>query len=943
MSNFKNQRSYSIVRFFLLCLLFISVVSTAILGYFWVSSEYRQFEAEAAHLRQDYLDTQKEKVKEETLKVVEYIHYLRSRTDLRLKELLKERVYEAYSIADNIYRKNKGVKSGAEIKKMIKEALLPIRFSRGRGYFYLINMDGEIQLYPVKPQYEGQNHMNIRDSNGVYVVKREIELVKKQEEGFLVNTWRLPEFPGVIHSKVSFVKFFSPLNWYIGSKEYREDYEREIQEDILERISVIRFGKNGYIFVFDYDGVVLVNETRRDLIGKNLWNIQDVSGVRFVREMRKVIDQPGGGYVEYTWGKPTNREPCPKISFVSAVPEWRWIIGAGIYLDEIEILIAEKRQVLEQNVEKQVWQIGGLFLLIMGIVLVITLYFSRRLGREFKVFTTCFDESSICRAKIDKERLLATELKLLADSANSMLDERLRIERSLRESEERLAVTFRSIHDGVIAVDTNARVVLMNRAAEKLTGWSSLDAIGKSIDDILSLENENTREPVNAPVMNAINSGELMEFGESMVLQGRDGGRWMISYSVSPIRDKENKTVGAVMVIQDISERKKMEEELRKAHKLESLGLLAGGIAHDFNNLLTGVLGNINLARALVSPGHNVYEPLVLAEKAVLQSKRLTQQLLTFARGSSPIKQLHHPRDLVEDAVSFALRGSRVKYSSLFPEGLWAVNVDAGQMVQVLNNITINSLQAMPDGGTIDISAVNVPSGLDTGLPLADRKYVKVMVKDNGVGIHEEVIKRIFDPYFTTKPKGSGLGLTSAYSIVKKHEGYIDVESEPGKGTTFTVYMPAVDKPITPATDREEEKTIRGRGCILVMDDDAMVADVAEKMLKLLGYECRVTSNGEETIKIYQEAMKKGEPFVGAIMDLTIPGGMGGAETMNRLLQIDPGIKAIVSSGYSNDPIMANYPDYGFSGCIVKPYLIKELAKTLRQVLGPGDTDGEGL
>jgi CheY-like chemotaxis protein len=319
-------------------------------------------------------------------------------------------------------------------------------------------------------------------------------------------------------------------------------------------------------------------------------------------------------------------------------------------------------------------------------------------------------------------------------------------------------------------------------------------------------------------------------------------------------------------------------------------------------------------------------------EKAALQAKKLTQQLLTFARGGTPIIQTTSITELITESTNFTLRGSNVSCEFFIPDDLWFVNVDEGQMGQVINNLIINADQAMPEGGKIEVSAENITVGEEQALPIKKGKYVKITIKDRGIGISKEHLERIFDPYFTTKQKGSGFGLAITYSIIKRHRGHITVESEVGVGTTFSIYLPASFEKM-PMKEKIEKKVVSGAGKILVMDDEEVVRDVAGEMLKQIGYEVEFAKDGAEAIELYNRAKESGNAFIAVILDLTVPGGMGGVETIKKLLEIDPGVKAIVSSGYSNDPVMANFSEYGFSEVVPKPYEIQKVGEVVRKVL----------
>ncbi|MHB8482506.1 MAG: hybrid sensor histidine kinase/response regulator [Nitrospiria bacterium] len=388
-----------------------------------------------------------------------------------------------------------------------------------------------------------------------------------------------------------------------------------------------------------------------------------------------------------------------------------------------------------------------------------------------------------------------------------------------------------------------------------------------------------------------------------------------------------------IISLQEHHERKKMEEILVKARKLESVGILAGGIAHDFNNLLTAILGNISLALLSVDPKDPAYERLSAAEKASLRAKELTRQLLTFSKGGGPVKKLASIGDIIREAASFAVRGTHVLCEYTFPPDLWTVEVDAGQISQVINNLIINATQASAEGGKIKITAENISSISGENIALKPGKYVKVSVSDNGAGISEELLPRIFDPYFTTKPNGNGLGLATSYSIIKKHGGEITVYSRLGSGTTFFIFLPALEKSL-PSKKGRELSPQKGKGRVLVMDDEEIIREVTNQMLNELGYEACLACSGTETISLYQNAMELDHPFDAVILDLTVPGGVGGKETMQKLIELDPLVKAVASTGYSNDPVMANCKKYRFQAIITKPYRIQDLGKVLHSILG---------
>ncbi|MBU7029359.1 MAG: PAS domain S-box protein, partial [Theionarchaea archaeon] len=503
-------------------------------------------------------------------------------------------------------------------------------------------------------------------------------------------------------------------------------------------------------------------------------------------------------------------------------------------------------------------------------------------------------------------------------------------EESLAAEKEQLAVTLRSIGDGVITTDIHGTVILINKAAEELTGYTQEEAVGKPLHAAFHIISERTRIPRESPVDKVLNQGTVVGLGNNTVLISKDGTERIIADSGAPIRDRTSKIIGVVLVFCDITEKRKMEQDLLRAQKLESVGILAGGIAHDFNNILTAILGNANLAK-MYAADNKIKEKLTKIEKASLQAKDLTQQLLTFSKGGAPVKKTTSIRELIKDSASFALRGSNVRCHFYIPDDLWPVDIDEGQISQTISNIIMNADQAMPEGGVIQVRAENVVVTAKQQLPLLG-KYIEISIADQGVGIPEKHLDKIFDPYFTTKQKGSGLGLATTYSIVKKHNGHITAESKVGEGTTFRIWLPASRK-IFERKEKTPSKMVGGEGRILLMDDEESILEAAGEVLQHLGYTVEVARDGEEAVDIYAKALEE-EPFDAVIMDLTIPGGMGGKEALSRLMEIDPSVKAIVSSGYSTSPIMADYKKYGFKGVVAKPYSVEELSEILHQILG---------
>jgi len=496
---------------------------------------------------------------------------------------------------------------------------------------------------------------------------------------------------------------------------------------------------------------------------------------------------------------------------------------------------------------------------------------------------------------------------------------------TLRSSEKRYRELIESLGEGIIVIDQSQTIILANPAATRIFGAETGELVGKSILEFLDPENQ-----AKMPVLHKGKKFEKLYNQEIDIIQP-GGHHRLLQFTFTQEPGTAEFSAGILAIFRDITDLRRMEMDMLKATKLESVGILAGGIAHDFNNILTIILGNISLCKLASKADASILKWLDKAENAGFRAKDLTQQLLTFSKGGAPVKKLASIEDVLKESVNFSLTGSNVKCQLTIKDVLWPMEFDEGQISQCINNLIINAVQAMPNGGTIQIKVQNTIMPLDNNLSLNEGKYIKITVEDQGIGIPEENLVKIFDPYFTTKSTGSGLGLASVYSIIKKHNGTITVKSTVGVGTRFDLYLPATEKVITKETELSDAIPY-GTGHVLVMDDEEGIREIAKTIISGLGYTVSLAKDGSEAIKIYADALKQGKPIQVVVLDLTVPGGMGGKETISKLIKLDPAVKAIVVSGYNNDPIIAEYQRYGFSDVISKPFKTKHLANALHRI-----------
>ena len=518
-------------------------------------------------------------------------------------------------------------------------------------------------------------------------------------------------------------------------------------------------------------------------------------------------------------------------------------------------------------------------------------------------------------------------------SADVDISERKQAEAELQAAHDYVKSLIESSLDMIVSTDAEGRIKQFNPSAERTFGKSRVAILGHSIDQLFVTEGDGMRL-----VQRTVAEGHFS--GEVNVKRG-SGEPFTAYVAVSVLRNNRQEIEGVMAIARDITERKKLEAEMFRSSKLDSIGRLAGGIAHDFNNILMVIIGNLSLLRVELDSRHPAAVKLDQMEKAAGRGRLLTQQLLTFAKGGAPVKRGIVLSDFLRDAAELSLLGTPVRYEFQFPEDLPPVEVDPGQMGQVFHNLFTNAMEAMPEGGTVKVSAQRCPPGTPGGLPLPEREYVRITFEDHGEGVSAEALPKVFDPYFTTKQGRSGLGLPVAYSVVTQHQGHIEFNSTERVGTVVHVYLPAALPTHSDWVEVEYLKMSSNR--VLVMDDEPVIREVLNSMLTLLGYEVELAADGDEALRLHGVARERGQPFGAVIMDLSVMGGMGGKEAIKKLREIDRDVPVVVSSGYSNDPVMANFRHYGFNAVISKPYQFDSLARALVELVPHQLPDGPAL
>ena len=541
--------------------------------------------------------------------------------------------------------------------------------------------------------------------------------------------------------------------------------------------------------------------------------------------------------------------------------------------------------------------------------------------------------------RLEEERRHAQELTGMIATTQQALARATQSEAALAAEKERLALesarlnaTLRTISDGVVSVDRNGMVLLMNEGAQRLSGVSAGGTTDGRLSSLLvsvGFSQDECESALARVLVDGLPGKLHKDMGDGTTLR-------IVEVTGTPTRDIDGALSGAVFVLRDISDLARIEHERAKAVRLESLGVLAGGLAHDFNNILMGVVGNLSLAQSMVGlDDAGLSARLSSAAAACSRARGVTNQLLTFAKGGAPVKTATSIHELVTECTRFALSGSPVAPRFDIATDLWEAEVDTVQVGQVIQNLVLNGMQAMPRGGIMEVAVHNVELDAESVPPqtaIAPGKYVRLTVQDSGTGIPADVLARIFDPYFSTKEKGSGLGLAISYSIIRAHNGGITVESEAGVGSRFSVYLPASSTRVASANPVNVDVVVTLHGRVLIMDDEDMVAEVAQEMLENIGYTAKLTGSGQEAIDAFKAAESGSEPFDAVILDLTVPGGMGGAEAVAHIKKIRADVPVLVMSGYADDSVLARYRDYGFDGVLPKPFMIPDLRRVLHEV-----------
>jgi len=901
-----------------------------------IYEHYHDFKLNSDRIRADHIAIQKQLIQNEVKHAVDFITYEKEQSEILTKKKIKSRVYDAHSIAQNIYSQNKKAKSKAEIQKMIKDALRPIRFACGSGYFFATSMDGVEILSADHPEIEGLNILDWQDTRQQYVIQKAIKIVKQSGEGFNEYYWSKPYSTGNDYKKISFYKLFEPYDWLIGAGLYVDDIEEQIKENLLSTISRIRFPNEGYLFVNKYDGTVLVARKKVYTDAKKIWEY--FTGAKS-EQMKEIYDRgikaaltPLGDFFYYSTERLSAPEQVQKIAFVYSIPDLQWVIGASVYLDEAEKDIAIMQAQLNKEIQAKYIYV---FLIALGLIsLFLFLFgrFGRRLENDINLFISFFNQAAVSEEVIDRSMIQFEELDRIAENANKMLADRNKAEKehlhALRETKD----IMESVPVAIYMLDLEGKLINWNKAVEDKTGYSKEELKTKTG---LELIYPDDIELATDASLEVYQKGSATREIRICTKKGKP-----VPHLFSGIlkKDDEGKIMGMLGVAKDISDLKQLEQQLQQAQKMEAIGLMAGGVAHDLNNILSSIVGYPELMLLKLSSESEMRKPLEAIQDSGERAAAVVADLLTVARGVASAKSVANLNCLVGeyfDSPEYdhlcSLHPELICRKEL-EENLPNISCSPVHIKKCIMNLMTNSAESLDQSGTITIATSGIIPDLqwckENGMK--QMEYVTLTIEDTGTGIPKNSIAHIFEPFYSKKVlgrSGTGLGLTVVWNTLKEHNGTVTVVSNT-QGTSFKLFFP-ITKEVISLSKSTTADPLQGNGeTILVIDDEPTLRDIACSMLDVFGYNVTLANSGEEAVAYLQD-----HQVDLILLDMLMEPGIGGRETYEQIIKLHPGQKAIIASGFSESDEIKATLQLGADSFIKKPYSMDQLGMAVRDAL----------
>ncbi|WP_321370354.1 cache domain-containing protein [uncultured Desulfuromusa sp.] len=932
-----TQVSQSLIKSFYLRNLLSLLLAVFLIGSFWFISSYRQLVSTTELLKEKAIQQQRQNLKHRTLHVLNMIKHEQQLLQKHLYDEVRQRTNEAYTIVEEIYayHKENGTtdQATAEIKRILKD----IRDHRTRVEYFTLGLDDEREKIYSPASQNGTNFLNNDDIETHPIIEDMINIAREKKEGAYEYTWSKPNDPQGQYRKISYIKYFEPLNWVIGTSEYVDNIVSDLQERLIERIEKIKFDNGGYVFMADFKGVSLSFPAK----GRNMYEVRDNNGLKIVQELI-AIAKKGQGFLEYVMPPLSGERPEPKISYVAGVPEWNWYIGTGDFLADLD---AEVSAMLK---ERKITLIQNMLVIFSTLILSLLLLsycshrFNKRIISSFDNFRDFFHHAADDAISLDLDKQKFIEFKQLALDANKMVDKGRQTESFLKSEELKFRTLFEHVSDYALILqyqETQPIIINVSESACHKHGYTREELVGKPIT---FLDSSAKDVLINSKYLKHLQQGKTVKF--EVTHRKKDGSTFPVETTVRMVEIERESFLFAIE--RDMTEQKKveqqqleMEEQLRQRYKMEAVGIMAGGMAHNFNNSLAIVLGNLEMAQRKLSQPEKLENYLTNALNAVMNTRNLINQIMTYSRKGSYEKKPVQLSIVIEETLKLlhSTSPSTLNLSSAISEESKELKIyaDSEQIQETLLNLYTNALHATDEKGEIQIALESVQldqAELPEHLVRAPGVYAKLSIKDNGCGIPPTTLKKIFDPFFTTKDigEGTGMGLSSVQGIIDQHAGFINVITSQGEGSTFELYFPAITNQSGISTRySKKEKILKGSGKILFVDDEQKLIHIAEEMLIDLGYKVTSAISGKQALELI---LKDPEYFDLVITDQTMP-EMTGKELAIEIQKVNRELPIILCTGYSSKITKDEITSFGISAFCLKPLRLSELSQVVSATL----------
>lgn len=924
----------------------VSTVSIAlsilIIGAGWFLHEYFQFQSEERKNRSILLESAQERIKDQVLSVVQYIDYMQSIIEERTRESLQEKVASAYELAMHLYTQNKDSMPREELEALIRESLRPLRFNNGRGYYFILRTSGVNVLLPVTPTQEGTNFLLAPDREKRTAAKELIALGEKKHEGFYHYKWAKPDNLEQNHRKVSYIKLFEPYQWIIGAGEYLDEIEKQVQEEVLDRIGGISYGKDSYIFIFNFEERILshIDESFQDAA---LQNYEDSQGVRVTGQLLKASQRPDGGFVYYSWKKPSTGQELPKLAYAKAYEKWRWVIGAGVYLDDLEARFeAAKVDFFHYALEKAFILLAAVSLGFLASFFLLRSH-ANKIRRSLDVVHDSFENSFTSSKPIQLDKIAFSELQSLARNANIIISEHLDAEHDRAKLHQEILDLYNNAPCGYHSLDADGVIIRINDTELNMLGYTREEVVGKlTFKDISPPQSHGIYE-LTFPVLQ--NEGYLKNV-ETWVKK-KDGTVIDVIINATTVVDHNGDFLHTRTTLIDVSEIKAIERELLKekiraeeANQAKSEFL--ANMSHELRTPLNGLIGMLQVIK-LTTRDHDL---LNYAKTAIRAGNRLTNLLsdiLDLSRieaGKMKIREepflFADVLNAVEELFGPPARQAGLDFTIASDERIPATLIgDEQRLRQVLFNLVGNAVK-FTSKGAVTLAASFIPSS-------ANEFRVLFTVSDTGVGIPQEQIDLVFEKFsqsettFTRKFQGAGLGLSITRRLVELMHGNISVESEENAGAVFNISLPfrAADALQAPMIEEKTPDSPMVQTCsVLVVEDDEVNRNSLIHMLNTQG----IAANGVENGQLALSFLRDNRVDV-ILMDVQMP-VLDGVETTKIIrnsseFQANASIPIIAVTAYAMEGDQQHFLDAGMNGYLAKPVELNELLTAISRVAAP--------